>query len=172
MLVASQGGSGPIGDPLKEPWRELYRYWRSKHAEGHPPARPDLDPITEVPRLVAHLMIIDSVGDDFVYRFVGTEVVSQTGEDMTGRGAGLSRKYAAMQSAWIAALQAVRTLRQPRLLIYRIGGLQNPARQAVLLMPLHAEPGGVFKILGGVFTDGDFLPGVQADGLIVQEVPG
>ena len=172
MVAASHGGSDPVGDPFKEPWRQLYGYWLSKHVDGHPPARADIDPITEIPRLVAHLMIIDAVGDDFVYRFVGTEVVSQTGEDMTGRSAGLSRKYGAMQSTWIGALEAVRTLRKPRLLIYRLGGQQIAACQAVLLMPLHADPGGVFKILGGAFTDGDFPPGVQTDGLTVQEVSG
>ena len=76
MVAASQGGSGPVGDPLKEPWRQLYRYWQSKHVEGRPPSRADIDPITEIPRLVANLMLIDSVGDDFIYRFVGTEVVT------------------------------------------------------------------------------------------------
>jgi len=172
MVVASQGGSGPVGHPLKEPWRQLHSYWLSKHVDGHPPARADIDPITEIPRLVAHLMIIDAVGDDFVYRFVGTEVVSLTGEDTTGRSVGLSRKYSSMRSIWVGALEAVKTLRQPRLLVYRFGGQQTNARQAVLLMPLHAGPGAVFKILGGAFPDGDFPPGLQAEGVIVQEVPG
>jgi hypothetical protein len=171
MVAASQGGSGPVGDPLKEPWRQLYRYWQSKHVDGHPPSRADIDPITEIPRLVANLMIIDSVGDDFVYRFVGTEVVTLTGEDMTGRSVGLSRKFSPMKPIWTGALQAVRTLRQPRLLIYRFGGPQVAARQATLLMPLHAEPGAVFKILGGAFADGDFPVGLQADGVTIQEVP-
>ena len=76
-----------------------------------------------------------------------------------------------MRTVWVEALQAVRALSQPRLLIYRFGGQQFTARQAVLLMPLHAEPGGVFKILGGAFTDGDFPPGVETEGVTVQEVP-
>ena len=51
-------------------------------------------------------------------------------------------------------------------------GPQVNARQAVLLLPLYAAPGGVFKILGGAFADGDFPPGLQVDGVSVQEVPG
>jgi hypothetical protein len=172
MVAASQGGSGPVGDPLKEPWRQLYRYWQSKHVDGRPPARADIDPITEVPRLVANLMIIDSVADDFIYRFVGTEVVAQTGEDMTGRSAGLSRKYAPIRPTWMAALEAVRVDRQPRLIVYRFGGQSTSARQAVLLLPLHAEPGAVFKILGGAFQDGDFPPGLTIEGVTVQEFLG
>jgi hypothetical protein len=172
MVAASQGDSGPIGDPLKEPWRQLYRYWQSKHVDGRPPSRADIDPITEIPRLVANLMIIDAVADDFLYRFVGTEVVSHTGEDMTGRSAGLSRKYAPIRSTWMAALEAVKAARQPRLVIYRFGGQSVSARQAVLLMPLHAEPGAVFKILGGAFHDGDFAPGLTIEGVTVEEFPG
>src|ERR1700761_6982616 len=121
MVAASQGDAGPIGDPFKEPWRQLHRYWLAKHADGRPPARADIDPITEIPRLVANLMIVDDAGDDFIYRFVGTEVVTQTGEDMTGRSAGLSRKYAPIRSIWVDALDAVKATRQPRLLIYRFG---------------------------------------------------
>lgn len=172
MVAASQGGSGPVGDPPKEPWRQLYRYWLSKHVEGRPPARADIDPLTEIPRLVANLMIIESSGDDFIYRFVGTEVVSLTGEDMTGRSAGLSRKYASVQPIWVGALNEVKTNRQPLLLIYRLPGPQARVRQAVLLLPLHAEPGAVFKMLGGAFADGDFPPGMAAEGVTVREFQG
>jgi hypothetical protein len=172
MVAASQDDSGPVGDPLKEPWRQLHRYWVSKHVGTRPPARSDIDPITEIPRLVANLMLIDSVGDDFVYRFVGTEVVNQVGEDMTGRRAGLSRKYAPMQALWTGALEFVRDNRLPRLVVYRFAGHQASARQAVLLLPLHAEPGGVFKILGGAFFDGHFPPELQIEGVTIQDVPG
>jgi hypothetical protein len=172
MVGEIQDGFGPVGDPLKEPWRQLYRYWRAKHVAGRPPSRAEIDPITEIPRLVANLIIIDGVGDDFIYRFVGTDVVSQIGEDMTGRSAGLSRKYASIRALWVGALNEVRASRQPRLLIYRFGRQSSNARQAVLLLPLHAEPGGVFKILGGAFQDGNFPPGLTVEGVSVQDVPG
>jgi len=171
MVAASNDGSRVIGDRPGEPWRQLHRYWLSKHVDGRPPARADIDPITEIPRLVANLMIIDSVEDGFIYRFVGTEVVSQTGEDMTGRHVGLSRKYGPIRSTWIGALEFVRAKRQPQLLIYRFGP-QAEARQAVLLLPLYAAPGSVFKILGGGFSGEYFPPGLQVDGVSVQEVPG
>jgi len=97
--------------------------------------------------------------------------VSQTGEDMTGRHVGLSRKYGPIRSTWIGALEFVRAKRQPQLLIYRFGP-QAEARQAVLLLPLYAAPGSVFKILGGGFSGEYFPPGLQVDGVSVQEVPG
>jgi hypothetical protein len=170
MVAGSNDDSKAIGDPRGEPWRLLHRYWLSKHVDGRPPARADIDPITEIPRLVANLMIIDAVEEDFVYRFVGTEVVAQTGEDMTGRHVGLSRKYGPIRPTWIGALEFVRNQRKPQLLIYRFAA-QGNARQAVLLLPLHTAPGGVFKILGGAFADGSFPPGLQVDGVSVQEVP-
>jgi hypothetical protein len=170
MVAESTDGSSVVGVRLSEPWRLLHRYWLSKHVDGRPPARADIDPITEIPRLVANLMIIDAMEDEFVYRFVGTEVVAQTGEDMTGRPVGISRKYGPIRSTWVGALEFVKRNRQPRLLIYRFGPQVN-ARQAVLLLPLSAAPGGVFKILGGAFADGDFPPGLQVDGVSVQEVP-
>jgi hypothetical protein len=172
MVGESQGGFGQVGDPLKEPWRHLHRYWLVKHVDGRPPSRAEIDPITEIPRLVANLMVIDAVEDDFIYRFVGTEVVSQTGEDMTGRGAGLSLKYTSIRAVWLNALNEVKASRQPRLLVYRFGGQSYNGRQAVLLLPLHAEPAGVFKILGGAFQDGNFPPGLAIEGVSVQEVPG
>ena len=172
MVAASLDGSVPVGDPLNEPWRQLHRYWLSKHVDGHPPARTDIDPIIEIPRLVANLMILDAVGDDFIYRFVGTEVVSQTGEDMTGHPAGLTRKYASMRPVWMAALEAIRTSRQPRLLVYRFAGMSTNARQVVLILPLHPGPDGVFKILGGAFQDRDFPPGLTIEGVTVQEFLG
>jgi hypothetical protein len=170
MVAESNEGSSALGVRSSEPWRQLHRYWLSKHVDGRPPARSDIDPITEIPRLVANLMIIDAVEDDFIYRFVGTEVVAQTGEDMTGRSVGMSRKYGPIRSTWTGALEFVKLKQQPQLLIYRFGPQVN-ARQAVLLMPLYAPPGSVFKILGGAFADGDFPPGLRVDGVSVQEVP-
>ena len=169
MVAESNDGSSAVGARLGEPWRQLHRYWLSKHVDGRPPARSDIDPITEIPRLVANLMIIDAVEDDFVYRFVGTEVVAQTGEDMTGRPVGMSRKYGPIRSTWVSALEFVKRNRQPQLLIYRFGPRAS-ARQAVLLLPLHTAPDGIFKILGGAFADGDFPLGLQVDGVSIQDV--
>lgn len=169
MVGDSHDGSSAAGNLPSEPWRQLHLYWLSKHVDDRPPGRADIDPVTEIPRLVANMMIIDAGDDDFVYRFVGTEVVEQAGEDMTGRSIGMSRKFAPTRSTWLAGLEFVRQNRQPILLIHRLGS-QTSARQAVLLMPLHAAPGAVFKILGGSFPGGSFPPGLQVDGLLVQEV--
>jgi len=171
MFADVTRGWGPSTDNQDEPWRLLHLYWQSKHVDGRPPARADIDPITEIPRIVANMMLIDATDGGYVYRFVGTEVVSQTGQDMTGQNVGLSRKYAFVQTEWLAALDFVRLNRQPRLLTYRFQG-QVGSRQLVLLLPLHAEQGGVFKILGGSFFNGYYPPGLQADGVSVRDISG
>jgi hypothetical protein len=153
-----------------EPWRLLHHYWLSKHVDGQLPTHDDIDPITEVPRLVANMMIIDATEEGFVYRFVGTEVVAHTDQDLTGQHVGLSRKYAGIQTQWVQALNSVWRTQHPRLLLYHFD-MQVEAKHLVLLLPLRAAPGGVDKILGGSFFDGYFPPGLHADGVTVQEVP-
>lgn len=162
---------GMPADGHDERWRQLLHYWQSKHVDSRPPARGDIDPVTEIPRLVANLMLMDATDEGFVYRFVGTEVVEHTGQDMTGQIVGQSRKYAFVQPQWIEQLEFVKANRQPRLLTYRFPG-QTSARQLVLLLPLHAVEGGVVKILGGSFFDGYYPPGLQADGISVLDISG
>lgn len=151
-----------------DPWRLLHRYWLSKHVDRRPPTRDELDPITEIPRLVANLMIIDATDNGFIYGFVGTQVVSHTGQDMTGQHVGMSRKYAPIQKQWVAELEFVRRTGQPRLLTYRFDVEITP-KQLVLLLPLSAASDGVAKILGGSFFDGYFPPGLHVEGMSVQE---
>lgn len=160
----------PSQSAKNEPWRQLYRYWLSKHVDGRPPSREDIDPITEIPRLVANLMLIDATADGFIYRFIGSEIVARTGQDMTGVRAGFSRQFVASQSDWVAALNAVRTTQQARLIVSRFDK-QATARLAVLLLPLHTKPGTVTKILGGTFYGGYFPPDIKVEGISEMEVP-
>ena len=186
MVATSNDGSRVIGDRPGEPWRQLHRYWLSKHVDGRPPARADIDPITEIPRLVANLMIIDSVEDGFIYRFVGTEVVSQTGEDMTGRHVGLSRKYGPIRSTWIGALEFVRAKRQPQLLesFDAVRDEQTPrllksgvsascdhATAVTIVLPLVTNTGETEKLLVGVFYDRRFDAIDQVDYLDMSRPP-
>jgi hypothetical protein len=40
-------------------WEDPYSHWQSKHADGRPPARRDVDPPTEIPHLAANPMLFD-----------------------------------------------------------------------------------------------------------------
>jgi hypothetical protein len=44
--------------PEEERWKELYRWWLSKRVDGRPPSRRDVDPLPDLPRLVANLMLL------------------------------------------------------------------------------------------------------------------
>jgi hypothetical protein len=48
------------------------------------PARRDLDP-ADIKDLLPHIVIVQCVGDRFLYRLIGTEVVNRIGVENTGR---------------------------------------------------------------------------------------
>lgn len=58
---------------------ELIAYWTSKSGTRAAPARADIDP-SEIKPLLPCLMIVDVEPDDFVFRLVGTHIVSMEGE--------------------------------------------------------------------------------------------
>lgn len=68
-----------------------YEYWLAKkHALANAdalPARTDLDPLLEVPRLAPRIMLMDVRYEplDFRYRLVGTALRLHMAEDWTGR---------------------------------------------------------------------------------------
>lgn len=66
-----------------------YDYWLAKRdavGQGRLPARRDLDPLTEVPRLVANMMLKDVQTQpmDFRYRLIGTALRRHMAKDWTG----------------------------------------------------------------------------------------
>lgn len=68
-----------------------YDYWLGKQrALADPdmlPARQDLDPLTEIPRLVPRMMLMDVQGIplDFRYRLIGTGLRRHMAQDWTGK---------------------------------------------------------------------------------------
>ena len=69
--------------------RSGYEYWLAKRdalGEGRLPARRDLDPVTEVPRLVPNMMLKDvqALPLDFRYRLIGTALRRHMARDWTG----------------------------------------------------------------------------------------
>ncbi len=66
--------------------RRLYEYWLAKKQDRIAPARGDIDP-GELREILPSLFLVEAVGSParYRYRLVGTEVVKQFGEEITGR---------------------------------------------------------------------------------------
>jgi len=66
-----------------------YQYWLSRRnaLNVRAPARNDLDPLTEVPRLVPYMMLKDVQQEppDFRYRLIGTALRGHMSQDWTGK---------------------------------------------------------------------------------------
>jgi hypothetical protein len=148
----------------EEPWKALYRYWLLKHREGRPPSRNDLDPLIEIPSLVANLVLLDLVDGSFRYRLVGTEVVRRAGTDMTGKMIGLTITLPEMRDQWRTALDSVAHGQKPQLFLSKMPEGVT-ARYVTLMLPLVTPSGDTEMILAGIFFDGYVPPGRKVPGL-------
>ena len=65
---------------------EMLAYWRSKATDGRLPRPADIDP-TEIPKLIASIVICELEADPFRVRFrlAGTKQVHILGNELTGR---------------------------------------------------------------------------------------
>jgi hypothetical protein len=66
--------------------RDALAYWEGKLGGRRMPARRDLDPVLEIPRLLPWIILVDVLRDpvDFRYRVIGTGVVDRTRRNYTG----------------------------------------------------------------------------------------
>jgi hypothetical protein len=138
-----------------EPWQELLDYWRAKHIDGRPPARRDIDPVIEIPKLAANLMLADILEDGYRYRLVGSAIVARHNQDLTGQMAGGSRLMRGVRSTLLANYDAVRLEQTPRLMITG-PSLIDRAREVNLILPLIDRTGRTEMIVIGVFYDAQF----------------
>ena len=72
-------------EPKETELKDLLAYWEGKRGTRAMPARADIEP-TEIPRLLAHLLMVDTAEalEDFRYRLYGTEVCKGFENDRTG----------------------------------------------------------------------------------------
>jgi hypothetical protein len=63
--------------------REGYAYWLAKRGNRPYPARGDLDPPVECPRLCSHILLLDVLYDplDFQYRLIGDTLRRRMGQN-------------------------------------------------------------------------------------------
>jgi len=150
-----------------EPWQELFRYWKSKHIDGHPPSRDDIDPPLDLPRLAHNLMLVDILPTGLEYRLVGTNFAKGMGTDVTGMMVGSSGKHGHVITNWTRAMHRANETGEPQLLIARFAP-HIVAKTVMLLLPLSVSADGVPKILGGLFVEGQFPPGTEIEALEIH----
>jgi hypothetical protein len=154
----------------REPWKILFRYWRARHLDGRPPARADIDPPTEIPRLAANLMLVEKPENgDYRYRLAGTAIEERARTSLTGRPIGVSAITPTVQAQWRAAFDAVRATPEPKLFVSRISGA-SIAKFITLMLPLVDGEGRVEMILVGCFFDGQVQPGTKVEGIIPIDI--
>ena len=75
-----------VEDIHSEIVRTGHAYWLAAKGERVLPARSDLDPPLEIPRLVPNMIVFDVLRDplDFEYRLIGTKVRTHLMHDLTG----------------------------------------------------------------------------------------
>ena len=140
-----------------DPWKELLDYWRAKHQDSRPPSRSDIDPVIEIPQLVANLLLADIVPGGYRYRLVGSAVVERHREEMTGKLAGTSKFLERVSADLIANYDAVRTEQKPRIMVSGAAATDHAGAVTVIL-PLVSKAGETEMILIGVFYDRRFEP--------------
>jgi hypothetical protein len=128
----------------------LYRYWQSKRGDRLMPARADIDPI-EIPRLLPILLLIDVIATvSYRYRLVGTEIVSNAGEDITGKLFDEVLPDDAYKKYLLGLVNEVVETRQP---LYAEGAFMAEKRVERLVrrlvLPLSANGATVDMILAG-----------------------
>ncbi len=153
-------------DAKPEPWERLYQYWLSKNIDGRPPARADLDPVIEIPNLIAHLMIIDILPDGLQYRLAGSHLGHGIGEELTGTWVG---RNTAAESQWLDLLEMVAREQKPMVVASEIPSPRGQKRLGIVL-PLVDRSGKTEQILAGVFFGTDFTPGIRVGKIAVQEL--
>ena len=152
----------------QEPWEELYGYWLSKTVEGRPPGRADLDPMIEIPHLVAHLMILDVLPEGYRYRLAGSHLGNRIGEELTGRMVG---RDTPAESQWQDLLGMVSREQKPVVVTTEMPAPSVGKRMGVVL-PLVGPSGKTEQVLAGIFFGNDFVTGVRVGTIAVRELMG
>jgi hypothetical protein len=150
-------------------WKSLYRYWLSKHVDGRPPARTNIDPVIEIPHLVANLMLMDVVPEGYRYRLLGSEIVARHNVALTGKLFGSSGIDIQALNDMRIAIDYVAANQKPRLLAAEID-TGTVAKNTLLILPLVTLQGRTEMILIGSFYNEFFRPESIRIGMTAKEI--
>jgi hypothetical protein len=136
--------------------RAGHAYWLEKCAGRAFPAREDLDPPIEIPRLCGHIILfaVRHAPLDFEYRLIGDGIRRRLGENLAGRCMSQVPHQAApnimwKQHAWVVEHGQPRFFRPEYL-----GEKEDFAFIEAAVLPLGQAPDQV----DGLMCFGDFLP--------------
>ena len=151
----------------QEAWKQLYDYWLAKHVRGRPPTRLEIDPLVELPRLAAHLLLIDVVdGRRFRYRLAGSAYWARYGFELTGRWI---EGAVPAEAAFRDTLQATCDDGLARLLTAHVTDHPDKLHIGVVL-PLSDGAGGIGQILAATFFAQELADSPRIGRLTVQEI--
>jgi hypothetical protein len=151
----------------QEAWKQLYDYWLSKHVCGRPPTRQEIDPPVDVPRLAAHILLIEVVdGCRFRYRLAGSAHWARYGFELTGRW--IEGKVPA-EAEFRDTLQATHDDGLARLLTAPVPDHPDKLHVGIVL-PLSDGEGGISQILAGTFFTKELADRPRIGHLTVQEI--
>ncbi len=142
---------------VKGPWEALLRYWLSKHVDGMPPSRSDIDPVLDIPKFLEILVLLGIEGPDYRFQVVGSKVEEWIGTYLTGSVADFSDVSNAVAQAWRKALDSVRDTQEP--LVYESSIVGGVSKYTTIMLPLVDRAGATEMILAGSFPDGYIEPG-------------
>jgi hypothetical protein len=144
-------------------WKKLYRYWLAKHDDGRPASPHDIDPVREIPQLVANLTLVDIVADGYSYRLLGSTVVDRMGVEMTGWPFGTSGH----EPMAIRELRITRDSVSAQLKPYQLDAQidnQSTAQNNLLIVPLVSAGNQIEMILFSSFYNEYFRAGTRIAG--------
>ena len=139
------------------PWSDLYHYWRSKHVDGRPPSRGEIDPFVEIPSLLANIMLIDIEPAGYRNRLIGSSITHRVGRDSTGKRIDHELFGPTILAIWLEIMGEVSNTQHPRLVAVHIASREK-ASMLTLILPLVGRSGRTEMIFSGCFFDRILAP--------------
>jgi len=149
-------------------WNDLYDYWKSKHVDGRPPSRQEIDPVVEIPRLVPYLLLIDNTPEGFRYRLFGSLIAERTGLDLRGKLLGSTGFGEKVAGPWRDTIGAAFAERASKLIHLHVD--QAGADVLIVFLPLVASSGETEMLLVGAFNEIALQPPFNIEGLTPLEI--
>jgi hypothetical protein len=134
---------------MEQVLQDALTYWESKRAGRAMPARRDLDPVLEIPRLVPWVVLVDVLRNplDFRFRLIGTGIVDRSHANYTGKLFSELPHIGCDSHLWKHRVTVVETGAPLRCEPPYIGGVPGVRRVVDIHLPLSEDGTDVNMIL-------------------------